>query len=100
MGQPITLEQLDSLESQTDGCELPEVSNGLAGPMSPSDAKHFYHEWRGPGRHSSEGKELARIKRSDSERGLERVGRYANSQMYVFIGLIHLPVKPKKFVVW
>ena len=75
LGHPVTLGQLDDLESQTDGCELPEMSNGLAGPMSPSDAKQFYQEWRSPSRGSSEGKELARIKRSDSERGLERVGR-------------------------
>ncbi len=75
LGHPVTLGQLDAIESQVDGCELPQLSNGLAGPMSPKEAKHFYQEWRSPGRRSSEGRKLVRIKRADSDRGMERIGR-------------------------
>ncbi len=71
LGHPLTLEKLESIGSQVDGCELPWLSNGLAGPMSPKEAKHFYQEWRSPGRRS----EMARIKRTDSDRGMERIGR-------------------------
>lgn len=52
----------------------PVVGHALAGPMSPSRANEFYREWRSPSQ-SVERKETSFVKRSDPERGLERVGR-------------------------
>lgn len=74
LGKPCTLEQLEEAEAQVDRTGLHRVSNGLAGPMSPCDAQRFYQDWKTPS-DSSERKEAAGIKRSDSERGLERIGR-------------------------
>jgi hypothetical protein len=53
----------------------PIMGHALAGPMSPSQANEFYREWRSPSQ-SQERKETSIVKRSDPERGLERVGRY------------------------
>ena len=75
LGKPCTLEQLDEVEAQVDGSGLPIVGNGLAGPMSPCDAEQFYHDWKTPN-DSSERKQATRVKRSDSTRGLERIGRW------------------------
>lgn len=73
LGKPSTLEQLEQ-ESLDDESGLPLVSNGLAGPMSPCNANQFYHNWKTPN-DSDQRKIDSSIKKSDSERGLERVGR-------------------------
>ncbi len=75
LGHPLTLKRLESIESEVDGVELPQLSRALAGPMSPKEAKHFYQEWRSPGRGSDRQRDMARIKRTDSDRGMERIGR-------------------------
>lgn len=59
----------------------PIVGHALAGPMSPSQANEFYREWRSPSQ-SQERKETSIVKRSDPERGLERVGRYIHMTLY------------------
>lgn len=83
LGHPVTLAKLDSIESEVDGYELPQLSNGLAGPMSPKEAKHFYQEWRGRG--SGRQREMAAIKRTDSDRGMERIGRCSCWEYYLLV---------------
>ncbi|XP_062514200.1 ankyrin repeat and LEM domain-containing protein 2-like isoform X2 [Corticium candelabrum] len=52
--------------------------SAFAGPMSPSRAAQFRREWRSPlgsPPHSGYRKQVVSIRRGDSERGLERIGR-------------------------
>ena len=66
---------LNGSSSSATGVSSPIVGHALAGPMSPLRANEFYREWRSPSQ-SQERKETSIVKRSDPERGLERVGRY------------------------
>ena len=52
----------------------PVISSAIAGPMSPLQAETFYKEWRSPSQ-TGERKEAINVKRSDPDRGLERIGR-------------------------
>ena len=73
---PCTLLELGS-QSPWLNCSTvssPIVEHALAGPMSPSKARKFYREWRSPSQ-SGERKDASIVKRSDPDRGLERVGR-------------------------
>ena len=47
------------------------MMHGVPGPQ----AETFYQEWRSPS-NSRDWREALQIKRSDSSRGFERVGRY------------------------
>lgn len=53
------------------------ISQAFAGPMSPSKATQFYREWKSP---SCEKEKHINARRTDSERGLERVGRHIAHQ--------------------
>lgn len=67
------------------------VLSSVAGPMSPLQAKAFYREWRSP-LHSMDLKEAKNVKRTDPDRGLERIGRYELCTailLYLFTFRIH-----------
>ena len=49
--------------------------SSVAGPMSPLQAKAFYNEWRSPYQ-SLDLKMGVNVRRTDPDRGLERIGRY------------------------
>ena len=87
---PCTLPELANQSPLLNSSDItsPIVSHALAGPMSPSRAKDFYKEWRSPS-HSVDKKETKFVKRSDADRGLERVGRYV-----LFLYIIVLVVLP------
>ena len=72
LSSPCTLQQLESHQSPPllDMKESPVINSAIAGPMSPIQAKKFYNEWRSPSR-----KEVKNVKRSDPDRGYERIGR-------------------------
>jgi hypothetical protein len=60
----------------------PVIGQAFAGPMSPVQADEFYREWRSPS-NSRDWREALQIKRADSSRGFERVGRQLAEQRNV-----------------
>ncbi len=72
LSNPCTFNDLKTRQSPI--LATPVISSAIAGPMSPLQAKTFYKEWRTPS-DSVERKESMNVKRSDPDRGLERVGR-------------------------
>ena len=75
LAQPCTLQQLETQGSPNIRMtESPVVNSALVGPMSPLQAKSFYREWRSPS-NNGERREAQNVKRSDPDRGMERVGR-------------------------
>lgn len=77
LSTPCTYPELIAQESET--CQSlrmeATVLSSIAGPMSPLQAKAFYNEWRSPSQ-SIDRKEAKNVKRTDPDRGLERIGRY------------------------
>ena len=73
---PCTLQELEGRGSPV-GHKLdsPVMSGAIAGPMSPLQAQSFYKEWRSPS-NRKEWEEATNVKRSDPDRGMERIGRY------------------------
>ncbi len=88
LSHPCTLQQLKTPGSQTrvDRIESPVMNSALAGPMSPLQAKSFYKEWHSP----SNGKD---VKRSDPDRGMERIGRseFSGIDYQLLISPLSLP---------
>ena len=67
--------KLHEISPSLDKTGTPVVGHALAGPMSPTVAEQLYREWRSPS-DSLERREATNIKRSDPDRGMERVGRF------------------------
>ncbi|XP_072171426.1 uncharacterized protein [Diadema setosum] len=79
VGEPWSPDVLESqsavLSQQVKGSPI-EASlflRALAGPMSPSEAADFHRDWKTPP--SSSKKRAAAVRRGDSEKGIERLGR-------------------------
>ncbi|XP_070198136.1 ankyrin repeat and LEM domain-containing protein 2-like isoform X2 [Littorina saxatilis] len=59
--------------------------SAFAGPMSPSKARDFQKKWMNPRcqRNSADAKEVAAARRTDAEKGYERIGRKLARELHV-----------------
>ncbi|XP_052796371.1 ankyrin repeat and LEM domain-containing protein 2-like isoform X2 [Mya arenaria] len=87
IGQPwspdVTMSPLDNPRVPCSPRESPMSVRACAGPMSPSDAEIFHRKWTTPPAQSPHKEEYFNLKRSDSEKGYERIGRKLASEMHI-----------------